>query len=203
MITHHPSDACLLAYAAGTLPEALAIVVATHIGRCAQCRQALAAGEATGGMLLDELLPVSLSGNALDTVLARMDEPPAIVPPVLNPELPAPLDRIALGRWWPIGLGTRWRPLRTEGAAWAGLILAQPGRALPRHGHIGRELTCILSGAFADGDGVYQVGDVAEPDGDHDHPPAVVGAEPCLCVLASEGMRLRGLLGVGQRLIGL
>jgi hypothetical protein len=30
----------------------------------------------------------------------------------------------------------------------------------------------------------------------------VIGAEPCLCVIASEGMRLRGLLGWAQRLIG-
>jgi putative transcriptional regulator len=202
VITRHPSDPCLLAYAAGTLPEALALVVATHIGCCAQCRQALAVCEATGGILLGELRPVSLSVNALETVLARADEPAAVVPPVLNPDLPAPLDRIALGRWWPIGRGMRWRPLRTEGSAWAGLILGQPGRSLPPHGHIGRELTCVLSGTFADGGDIYRAGDFAEPDGDHNRPPAVVGAEPCLCLLASEGMRLRGLLGLGQRAVG-
>jgi putative transcriptional regulator len=203
MITRHPSDVSLLAYAAGTLPEALAIVVATHVGRCACCRRTLAACEAVGGVLLDELPPASLSDHALGSVLARMDEPVAAVPPVLNPDLPAPLDRIALGRWFPIGVGLRWRWLRTEGAAWAGLLLAQPGRALPRHSHDGRELTCVLSGAFADGYGVYRVGDVAEPDGEHDPPPAVVGAEPCLCVLASEGMQLRGPLGLAQRMLGL
>jgi len=203
MITRHPSDPCLLAYAAGTLPEALALVVATHIGRCACCRQTLMACEAAGGVLLDQLPPVSLSVNALETVLARVDEPAATVPPVLNPDLPAPLDRIALGRWWPIGRGMRWRRLRTEGPGWVGLVLGQPGRALPPHGHDGRELTCVLSGAFADGDGVFRAGDFAEPDGDHDQPPAVWGAEPCLCVLVSEGMQLRGMLGLAQRMIGL
>lgn len=203
MITRHPSDGCLLAYAAGTLPEALAIVVATHAGRCACCRRTLLACEATGGALLEALPPAPLSDHALETVLARIGEPVAGVPPVLNPDLPAPLDRIALGRWWPIGPGIRWRWLRTEGAAWAGLILAQPGRSLPPHAHDGRELTCVLSGAFADGEGVYQAGDVAEPDGDHDPPPAVVGEAPCLWVLASEGMRLRGALGVAQRMLGL
>jgi putative transcriptional regulator len=203
VITRHPSDECLLAYAAGTLPEALAIVVATHLSRCAQCRQTLAVCEAAGGILLDELRPVSLSVNALETVLTRADEPAAVVPPVLNPDLPAPLDRIALGRWWPIGRGVRWRFLRTEGAACSGLVLVQPGRVLPPHGHVGRELTCVLSGAFADGGHLYRAGDFGEPDGDHNRPPAVVGAEPCLCVLASEGMRLRGLLGLGQRVIGL
>ena len=203
MTTRHPSDACLLAYAAGTLPEALAVVVATHLGGCACCRHMVAACEAAGGMLLEELPPAPLSGRALESVLGRIDEPAAMVPPVLNPDLPAPLDRITLGPWWPIGVGVRWRWLRTEGPAWAGLILAQPGRALPRHAHDGRELTCVLSGAFADGGGIYQVGDVAEPDGEHDPPPAVVGTEPCLCVLASEGMRLRGPLGLAQRMLGL
>ena len=93
----------------------------------------------------------------------------------------------------------RWRPLRVGGVAWAGLILAQPGRVFPRHGHSGIEFTCVLAGAFADRGYVYGVGDLDEPDVDHDHPPMVVSAEPCLCVIASEGMRLRGVLGRAQR----
>jgi hypothetical protein len=30
----------------------------------------------------------------------------------------------------------------------------------------------------------------------------VTGTEPCLCIIASEGMRLRGLLGLAQRMMG-
>ena len=202
MISHHPSEQTLLAYAAGTLPEALAIVTATHISQCPSCQRSLATLEATGGALLDELDPVPLSGDALDRLLARADEPAPPPPPVLNPGLPAPLDRVALGRWWPIGLGIRYRPLRTAGSAWGGLVLAQPGRALPRHGHAGLELTCILSGSFADATGAYVAGDLSEPLTDHDQPPLAIGSEPCFCIIASEGMRLRGLLGLAQRTIG-
>jgi putative transcriptional regulator len=202
MISHHPSDATLFAYAAGTLPEALAIVAATHIGGCAMCRRYLEMLEAAGGILLDELDPAPLSEDALDRLLARADVPPAALAPALNPALPPPLDRVPLGRWWPIGPGTRWRQLRTGGNAWGGLIQVQPGRALPRHGHEGLELTCVLSGAFADDSGLYRPGDLSEPQGDHDHPPVVVGREVCVCVIASEGMRLRGLLGLAQRMIG-
>jgi len=202
VIAHHPSETTVLAYAVGTLPEALVIVAATHIGRCAVCRRTLAMLEATGGILLDTLPPEAVSDAALDTLLARADAPAPVAPPVLHAELPPPLDRIALGRWWPVGIGVRWRPLRAGGSAWGGLILVQPGRALPRHGHKGLELTCVLSGAFADGAGLYAAGDLCEPEGDHDQPPRVVGPEPCLCVIASEGIRLHGLLGWVQRMIG-
>ncbi|MDB5403098.1 MAG: transcriptional regulator [Rhodopila sp.] len=202
MIHHHPTETTLAAYATGTLPEALALVAATHIARCAACRQAVATLEATGGAVLDEVTPVALSGEALDRLLVRMDEPPRAVPPVLNPELPAPLSRVSLGRWWPVGPGVRYRPWRASGVAWGGLLLAQPGRSLPRHGHAGLELTCVLSGRFADGSGEFAPGDLSEPVTDHDQPPLVIGTQPCLCIIASEGMRLRGLLGFAQRMIG-
>jgi putative transcriptional regulator len=202
MIRHHPSDTTLAAYAAGSLPEALGLVTATHLSLCPACRRTVGTLEATGGAVLDELEPVPLSGDALDRLLARTGEAPPAPPPLLHPELPAPLNRVALGRWWPIGMGARYRPLRVGSGAWGGLLLAQPGRALPRHGHAGLELTCILSGSFADGSGQYVAGDLSEPVTDHDQPPVVLGTEPCLCVIASEGMRLRGLLGLAQRMIG-
>jgi putative transcriptional regulator len=202
VITHHPSETTLAAYAAGTLAEALALVVATHLSQCAVCRGSLVTLEATGGALLEDLPPVPLSVDALDRLLMRLGEPAAPPPPVLNPDLPAPLNRLVLGRWWLVGRGTRYRPLVTSGAAWGGLLQAQPGRSLPRHGHSGLELTCILSGSFVDGSGAYSAGDLSEPVTDHDQPPVVMGSEPCLCVIASEGMRLRGLLGWAQRMIG-
>ena len=202
MIVHHPSEATLAAYAAGTLPEALALVAAAHLGHCAVCRTTLSTLEATGGALLEDLPPVSLSIDALDRLIGQMDRPAPPPPPVLNPDLPAPLNRVPLGRWWTIGAGVRYRPLRSNGAAWGGLVLAKPGRSLPRHGHAGRELTCVLSGAFADQDGTFAAGDLSEPDVDHDQPPMVIGAQACLCIIASEGMRLRGLLGLAQRMIG-
>jgi putative transcriptional regulator len=201
MIRHHPTEPTLAAYATGALPEALSIVTATHLVRCPECQLALRTLEATGGALLSELTPVPLSDQALDRLLARTDEPPPAAPPVLNPELPAPLNRVHLGRWRPVGIGLRYRPLRASGAAWGGLLLAAPGRSLPRHGHAGLELTCILSGSFADGSGEFAVGDLSEPVTDHDDPPLVIGTEPCLCIIATEGMRLRGLLGLAQRMI--
>ena len=54
-IMHHPSDPTLAAFASGTLDEARAVVVATHIALCAQCRGAVAKFEAVGGA--DDLAP--------------------------------------------------------------------------------------------------------------------------------------------------
>ena len=178
MISHHPSETTLLAYAAGTLPEALAIVAATHIGGCRVCRHGLNALEAAGGVLLDSLRPATLADNAFDRLLARTNEPVPALPPALNAGLPPPLDRVPLGRWWPIGIGARWRPMQAEGAAWGGLILVQPGRALPRHGHDGLELTCVLKGAFSDASGLYRPGDLSEPEEDHDQPPVAAAVKP-------------------------
>ncbi len=201
MITHHPTQTTLLAYAAGSLPQALGLVTATHLGACPACRRTLAALEAAGGAMLEDIEPVPMEAGALDMLRSGRTvsaEPPA----VLHADLPAPLNRVPAGRWWPIGPGLRWRPLRVPGGAWAGLLLAQPNRALPRHAHNGLELTCVLSGAFYDDSGIYQAGDLSEPEADHDRPPAVLGTTPCLCVIASEGMRFRGLLGLAQRAIG-
>jgi putative transcriptional regulator len=202
MSAHHPSEATLARYAAGTLAEALALVVATHLGQCRACQGALATFEATAGALLDVIDPVPLTAGALQRVLERTGEPAPSLSPILHPELPSPLNRVRFGRWWPIGPGMRYRPLQSGGSAWGGLVLAQPNRSLPRHGHAGLELTCVLSGAFTDASGRFDPGDLCEPDTDHDIPPTAVGPDPCLCVIASEGMHLRGLFGWLQRLAG-
>lgn len=204
MINHHPTDLTLTAYAAGTLPEGLAMVVATHLSLCPRCRHDARVLEAAGGALLSDLPPAMMAPDALTRVLARTTEvptPPSAAP-ILHTGLPAPLDRCTFGRWWPVAPGLRWRPMRVTGRAWAGLLAVAPGRSMPRHGHAGLELACVLRGSFVDGSGRYAAGDIAEPETDHDLPPRVESDDPCICVIASEGVRLRGVLGSVQRLLG-
>jgi putative transcriptional regulator len=202
VITHHPSEATITSYATGSLPEGLALVVATHLFACPVCRRLNQTLEAVGGVMLEDLPPASMAPDALALVLARSERPvPARKPLRTEPGLPPPLNHCSFGPWWPVGAGIRWRPLRVGGSAWAGLLQVAPGRALPQHGHDGLELTCVLQGSFSDATGQYRAGDVAEPDGD-DHQPRVDSPDTCLCVIASEGMRLRGLLGLAQRLLG-
>jgi putative transcriptional regulator len=213
LISHHPSDATLAAYGAGTLPEGLAMVVATHLGACPLCRGTVAVVQAMGGALLAELPPAPMAPAALERLFARIQPPEPAGPPgtapgstaapsCLKPELPAPLDQCAFGAWWPIGLGLRWRPMRVRGRAWAGLLRAEPGRALWRHRHVGLELTYVLRGSFTDTGLRFHPGDLAEPEAGQDHQPVADNDGPCVCVVASEGVRLAGPLRLVQRLFG-
>ena len=52
-IRHHLTDQLLMAYAAGDLPEAFNLVVATHVSLCDECRARLASYEAVGGAMLE------------------------------------------------------------------------------------------------------------------------------------------------------
>lgn len=56
-ITHHTPDAMLAAYAAGNLPHAFAVVVATHVSLCDECRAALEAHQSVGGAVLETAMP--------------------------------------------------------------------------------------------------------------------------------------------------
>ena len=51
-IKHHLTDDLLMAYAAGALPEAFDLMVATHISLCDHCRARAESYEAVGGHLL-------------------------------------------------------------------------------------------------------------------------------------------------------
>ena len=72
-ITHHPPDDTVLRYANGTLPEAPAIVVATHLSFCPDCRVRMHTYEMLGGSVLDEVAPSALSADALSITLAKLD----------------------------------------------------------------------------------------------------------------------------------
>jgi len=96
-VTHHPSDAVLVAYGAGSLGEGLALVVAGHLAFCPRCRDRIASIEAVGGALLEEIEPqapeAAMDPGALDAMLARLDTLPADVPlpPPAAPDVAAKL----------------------------------------------------------------------------------------------------------------
>lgn len=204
MITHHPNEATLASYAAGTLSAGMAIVVATHLTFCPSCLAIAVLAESVGGALLDELPPVSMAPGSLDRVLARTEMPaPRPSPlPVREPGLPPPLNRCTFGAWRHLTFGMRVRPLMTADRCWAGLVEGAAGRTLPAHAHKGAEFTCVLSGAFSDQIGHYGPGDLVEVDAGIEHQPVTDSTGPCLCIIATEGIRLHGALGLAQRVLG-
>ena len=59
-IRHHADDATLMSYAAGSLPEALAAVLAAHLALCSRCRLEVAGLERIGAVLFDRIPPVPM-----------------------------------------------------------------------------------------------------------------------------------------------
>lgn len=200
-IRHHPSDAVLMAYGAGALPETLALVVACHIAQCPRCAAEVARLEAVGGALLEEIEPAALADDALEAVLARLDaapperpSPPPSPLPDLGVPLPAPLRaRLARRgrppRWRTVAPGVRqiWiDPPATGDSGSLRLIRVAPGRRMPRHGHPGLELTLVLAGGYSDALGNFGVGDMVDLTGEVIHQPVIDPGEDCVCLVAME-----------------
>jgi putative transcriptional regulator len=199
----HPSEATLLAYAAGAQTEALALVTASHLSYCPDCRRQVAHGEAIGGSMLENLVPAPLGTGSRDRVLALLAEPEAIlvraapVPAVgaTDPRLPAPLARYLRGgldaiQWHFLAPGIRHFELLPHDSLDGGnlrMLRIAPGKCLPRHGHTGTELTLVLSGSYSDELGHYGSGDLGETDDDIVHEPVSGRDEDCICVIATEG----------------
>lgn len=201
IITHHLDDATLMSYAAGSLPNALAGVVATHVAMCPRCHGELAHHEFIGAAMVEGIPPVPLAGPA---PVPQLDEtaPAAIIRSNhAGGDVPAPLarllgDRLDAIRWKPLAIGV-WHhrlPLAGHGSGDLRLIKAGPGRGLPEHGHTGAELTLVLRGAYRDEVGIFRAGDVADLDEEVEHHP-VADASGCICLMACERpARFRGLL---------
>ncbi|MGQ0610020.1 MAG: ChrR family anti-sigma-E factor [Paracoccaceae bacterium] len=200
-IKHHISGALLMGYAAGTLPEAFSLVVATHVSLCDACRAELAAYEVVGGAVIeDQATP--MSAGALEAVLGRLDAlaPPAPSAPVRRGILPGPLAAYVGGdisavKWRTLGGGVRQAILPTSRAASARLLYIPAGKAVPDHGHRGLELTLVLQGAFRDEDDRFGPGDVETASAAVNHTPIAEAGADCICLAASDApLRFRAVV---------
>lgn len=198
-IRHHLSQDLLMAYSAGSLPEAYGLVVATHISLCDQCRAELESFEALGGSLLETGKPAELSPGSLSQTLARIAANDRGAPQLTSPKptseagdpLPEPLASYAGGTWdaiqWrSVGMGVKQAILPTACNSTARLLYIPAGRAMPDHSHGGTELTLVLQGAFLDETGRYARGDIEVADEHTEHTPVAAPGEPCICLAATD-----------------
>ncbi len=198
-ITHHIPDPILAAYAAGNLPHAFAMVVATHVSMCDDCRSALAAHQAVGGAVLDQAEARTLSSGLRANVLAQLDGP-AKAEPIFerNGIFPGPVNAALKGqppKWKTLGMGVRQMILSADKASSARLLYIPAGQAVPDHSHGGLELTLVLQGSFSDETGRYGVGDVEIGDEDLDHTPVADAGPPCICLAATDApLRFKALM---------
>lgn len=198
-IKHHPDDATIVSYAAGTLTEALSAIVAAHISMCPRCRDEVKDLELLGATLM-------LSTNDIGSPLAVPTAPETVVvaQPKLetaNSGLPIPIARAyglsaAAIPWKRLGPGIWHHRLALNPGVTGDLRLLRigPGRRMPDHGHGGAELTLVIDGAYSDVTGIYRRGDIQDLDESIEHQPIVDQAAPCVCLIASEHpARFKGL----------
>ena len=191
MIKHHLSDALLLGYAAGTLPEAFGLIAATHVTLCDDCRTRLAALEAVGGAVVESQDTAPMSDGALERTLSRLPAPQLRTPSQpRHGVFPAPLQSYVGGdldavRWKTLGMGVRQAILPTSKGAMARLLHIPAGRVVPDHGHRGIELTLVLSGAFHDSVDRFGPGDLEIANSDLVHTPIAEPGVDCICLAAT------------------
>lgn len=209
MTSHHPEQDVLIDYAAGSLREPMALLVASHVSLCRHCQAQMRDLDDVGGALLDSVIPDPVSAGALDAVLARLDSEPQETAsetvgrrgPNGDPVLPRPLRDYVSGPlehqpWKEIGNLAQVRLLPDFPGFTTKLLRIRRGAAMPRHTHGGNELTLVLAGGFKDGSGHFVRGDVATANPDTDHIPVADPDEDCYCLAVTDApLRLTGPVG--------
>jgi putative transcriptional regulator len=215
-IHHHLDDSTLMSCAAGSQPEALAAVVASHLAVCPRCRGELETLSLIGETLFDSLAPVPVTREA-PVVAARASEADEdgsvrIARRPADPGVPDAVASVMAGRagdvhWRRLAPGIWHYPLELSAGAEGDLRLIKvaPGHTLPEHGHGGSEITLILDGAYSDEFGTFQKGDVADLGDDAEHRPVADKDQGCICLIASDRKaRFKGFIArLMQPLTGL
>lgn len=205
-INHHLTEDVLLAYSAGTLPEAFNLMVAAHVSLCDECRAHVEGFDVLGGALLEEDAgnEVFLGPDALNATLAliasgapestphRRVTKSGVLPQPIQDYVGGDLDAV---NWRPVGMGVKQAILSTSNEASARLLYIPAGAAMPDHGHRGIEMTLVLRGAFLDEDERFARGDVEMADSDLEHTPIADIGEDCICLAVTDApLRFNGLI---------
>ena len=197
-IRHHIPDHILDAYRAGTLPHVFAVVVATHMSLCDQCRACHEAGDMIGGVLLHKEEGVALRHDARQRMMAALDTPPPSHPLRASGIFPSPVMQELGGRpprWRMLGGGIRQQILCADREGSLRLLYIPPGKAVPEHGHRGQELTLVLQGSFSDSEGSFYRGDVETAHEQIEHQPVAGPGLPCICLAATDApLRFHALI---------
>jgi putative transcriptional regulator len=208
-IKHHLDEATLMSYAAGSLSQGMALVVACHLTMCNICSQRLRKHNAIGGALLEQIAPANIQQNALDEVLAKLNQPTNHTYTKLKQapakktiaDIPYPLsdyieDEFSDLPWKKLGNSVAYYDIPCDSTGLSRLMRINPGCALLPHTHSGNELTLVLKGSFCDELGRFNVGDIADLDDEVEHQPLVDGNSPCICLVATDApLKFSTILG--------
>ena len=194
-ISQHVDPATLMSFAAGSLSESLAAVVAAHVAMCPHCQDELDDMELMGSLLLSSLPMATSNPGTIPRKPSAADGRSPIVSRTSygDDRLPGPIaaryglsfERIPWKRLGP-GVWHHRLPLTRKSGGDLRLLKIAAGRRMPEHGHGGSELTLVLDGSYADESGVFNPGDIQDVDQQIEHEPVADKECGCICLVASE-----------------
>jgi putative transcriptional regulator len=182
-----PTETLLAAYAAGTLSEPFAVLVASHL-------QMKAANRAFA-------LSISRHEHGPPQPMPGVDQMNALMPLALRSYVGRHLGAL---EWRTILPGLERCRITRDARGDASLLRCRPGKAIPAHTHQGREAVLVLQGGFRDRNGHYVPSDIAVADGTIDHRPVADRPVACIIFVVLEApVRLTGPFGrLIQRIFG-
>jgi putative transcriptional regulator len=205
-LTHHPDNAMLVEFSAGTLPTAAAICVSAHLHFCQKCRDELMRLDQVGSQLMAKAEPADVDDSLLDTVMANIDEADAAPSKSTAEEtdngFPFSVNRLLYNPdhrpiWKRLSGSVDVARFKTGQSDYeVALHRICAGGKTPKHDHQGTEYTVVLKGSFSDERAVYNEGDflVRQPGDVHQPMGAQIGE--CICLSALDApIKLTNPLG--------
>ncbi|MDB5490796.1 MAG: anti-sigma factor [Micavibrio sp.] len=207
-------ETLLMDYAAGTLDTAHNVIIASYLTFSPEARRYVAAYEDIGGAMMSHLCECAeMSNTCLEAVLAKLDSLPSecaekaecVESCVKNcSPLPQPIAQSLPADHHPEwrrafqnrpGGGMEWTTLKfPDGSGEVRVIRCTPGFALPRHTHLGPEITLVLDGSYEDDTGRYVRGDLTVMEDRSEHEPLADVKAGCLLIcLNPHPIRFTGL----------
>lgn len=205
---HHPEPEELMAYASGSSPEWVSLVVACHLTYCPACRSELELMEELGGALLD-CAPAGACGSVAFDAITRAPAPASTAPAFVTrparadvPPLPRPLHAYFKDetlRWRFLVPGVKHIPLTLSVNGIASKVIQfSPGYTVPDHTHEGLEMVLVLSGAIGDSETgeIFRAGDLSRREEGSVHAQHAMRDMPCVCLVVAEGpVRPKSFMG--------
>jgi putative transcriptional regulator len=183
-LRHHLDIASLMSCSAGSQPEALAAVIASHLAVCPQCRASLSRLSCVGEALFEGLPQAKLQN---DWPVEALNNPtPHRVDRGQNPS--SLTERLKPLEWKPVGIGARAATLPLSPLASGDLCILDlaPGTQLPQHALDKAQLTFVMTGSFRDERGTFRPGDIVDREPQSNLSSVADPLSGCVCLIASD-----------------
>ena len=209
-ITHHPDISTLMTCAAGSQPEALCAVVASHLSLCPECADQVGCLERVGTALFEQLRPEPMMQGVGAGAPAPQQTPSPLSWERAEGDIPGPLrcllgDRLDGLAWQPLGPGIEVYEVPLSNAATGDLRLLRlaPGRQLNWRNEGGESLVIVFAGDYRNEQVTFSRGDVEEATEHGTHLIAAGPEQYCVVMIGSEAAPTpdAGWLGLLARLL--